>query len=192
MSDHAVPEYWLREGVERLLVDEAAIQRRVRELGAQLAREINDGKDIVLIPVLTGAIIFAADLMRAIPSRVRIGMVSVSSYGASTTSQGAIRAGELPKGITGKHVVIVDEILDSGATVRLLRREIGALAPASLRVCVLLRKQRAQALSTECEMVGFDIPDEFVVGYGLDFNDEFRNMPFVGVLGQAAIRARSG
>jgi hypoxanthine phosphoribosyltransferase len=192
MSGSAVPEYWLQQGVDRLLVDEKSIHARVCELGRQLARDLDDGRDVVLIPVLTGAIVFAADLMRAIPTRVRISMVSVSSYGASTTSQGAVRAGALPANIAGKHVVIVDEILDSGATIRLLRRELGALGPASLRVCVLLRKRREQALATECEMIGFDIPDEFVVGYGLDFNDEFRNMPFVGVLGEAGIRARGG
>ncbi|MSR28644.1 MAG: hypoxanthine phosphoribosyltransferase [Phycisphaerales bacterium] len=191
MTTTLVPDYWLAQGVERVLVDEEAIARRVRELGALLASDFNDGRDIVLIPVLTGAIVFAADLMRAIPTRVKISMVSVSSYGAATTSQGAVRAGSLPSGLAGKHVVIVDEILDSGATVQLLRREIGSLGAASLRVCVLLRKQRRQALATQCEMVGFDIPDVFVVGYGLDFNDEFRNMPFVGVLGEAGIRARS-
>ncbi len=186
-----VPAYWREQGIERMLIDESSIARRVRELGHELAQEYADGKDVVLIAVLTGAIIFAADLMRAIPTRVAISMVNVSSYGAATVSQGAVLASTLPKNLAGKHVIIVDEVLDSGGTLRLLREKIAPLGVASLRACVLLRKQREPALSTQCEMIGFDIPDVFVVGYGLDFNDEFRNMPFVGVLGEDGIRARS-
>ncbi|MFZ4643662.1 MAG: phosphoribosyltransferase [Phycisphaerales bacterium] len=186
-----VPTYWREQGIEQVLIDEASIARRVRELGQELSLEFADGKDVVLVAVLTGAVVFAADLMRAIPTRVAISMVSVTSYGASTTSQGAVLSSALPKNLAGKHVVIVDEVLDSGGTLRLLRTELSSLGVASLRACVLLRKQREQAMSTKCEMVGFDIPDVFVVGYGLDFNDEFRNMPFVGVLGEDGIRERS-
>lgn len=186
-----VPTYWRDQGIEQMLIDEASIARRVRELGQELSVEVADGKDVVLVAVLTGAVVFAADLMRAIPTRVAISMVSVTSYGASTTSQGAVLSSALPKNLAGKHVVIVDEVLDSGGTLRLLRTELSSLGVASLRACVLLRKQREQAMSTKCEMVGFDIPDVFVVGYGLDFNDEFRNMPFVGVLGEDGIRERS-
>lgn len=186
-----VPTYWREQGIEQVLIDEASIARRVRELGQELSLEFADGKDVVLVAVLTGAVVFAADLMRAIPTRVAISMVSVTSYGASTTSQGAVLSSALPKNLAGKHVVIVDEVLDSGGTLRLLRTELSSLGVASLRACVLLRKQREQAMSTKCEMVGFDIPDVFVVGYGLDFNDEFRNMPFVGVLGEDRIRERS-
>ena len=186
-----VPTYWRDQGIEQVLIDEASIARRVRELGQELSLEFADGKDVVLVAVLTGAVVFAADLMRAIPTRVAISMVSVTSYGASTTSQGAVLLSALPKNLAGKHVVIVDEVLDSGGTLRLLRTELSLLGVASLRACVLLRKQREQAMSTKCEMVGFDIPDVFVVGYGLDFNDEFRNMPFVGVLGEDGIRERS-
>lgn len=186
-----VPTYWREQGIEQVLIDEASIARRVRELGQELSLEFADGKDVVLVAVLTGAVVFAADLMRAIPTRVAISLVSVTSYGASTTSQGAVLSSALPKNLAGKHVVIVDEVLDSGGTLRLLRTELSSLGVASLRACVLLRKQREQAMSTKCEMVGFDIPDVFVVGYGLDFNDEFRNMPFVGVLGEDGIRERS-
>lgn len=186
-----VPTYWREQGIEQVLIDEASIARRVRELGQELSLEFADGKDVVLVAVLTGAVVFAADLMRAIPTRVAISMVSVTSYGASTTSQGAVLSSALPKNLAGKQVVIVDEVLDSGGTLRLLRTELSSLGVASLRACVLLRKQREQAMSTKCEMVGFDIPDVFVVGYGLDFNDEFRNMPFVGVLGEDGIRERS-
>ena len=186
-----VPAYWREQGIEQVLIDEASIARRVRELGHELSLGAADGKDVVLIAVLTGAVVFAADLMRAIPTRVAISMVSVTSYGASITSQGAVLSSALPKNLSGKHVIIVDEVLDSGGTLRLLRTELSSFGVASLRACVLLRKQREQAISTKCEMVGFDIPDVFVVGYGLDFNDEFRNMPFVGVLGEDGIRERS-
>ena len=187
MNAPVLPGYWQDQGIERVLLDEATIAARVRELGEQLCNELDDGREIVLIPVLTGAIIFAADLMRAMPTRVRFSLVSVASYGASITSQGAVRSGALPANLAGKHVVIVDEILDSGATIHLLRKEIGELNAHSLRVCVLLRKQNEKALSTPCEMVGFDIPDIFVVGYGLDYDGSFRNMPFVGVLNLASI-----
>ena len=186
-----VPAYWREQGIEQVLIDEASIARRVRELGHELSLGAADGKDVVLIAVLTGAVVFAADLMRAIPTRVAISMVSVTSYGASITSQGAVLSSALPKNLSGKHVIIVDEVLDSGGTLRLLRTELSSFGVASLRACVLLRKQREQAMSTKCEMVGFDIPDVFVVGYGLDFNDEFRNMPFVGVLSEDGIRERS-
>ncbi|MDA1261975.1 MAG: phosphoribosyltransferase family protein [Planctomycetota bacterium] len=186
-----VPAYWREQGIEQVLIDEASIARRVRELGHELSLGAADGKDVVLIAVLTGAVVFAADLMRSIPTRVAISMVNVTSYGASSTSKGAVLSSALPKNLAGKHVIIVDEVLDSGGTLRLLRTELSSFGVASLRACVLLRKQREQAMSTKCEMVGFDIPDVFVVGYGLDFNDEFRNMPFVGVLGEDGIRERS-
>ncbi len=186
-----VPPYWREQGIEEVLIDESAIARRVNELGRELSLACSDGRDVALVAVLTGAIVFAADLMRAIPTRVAISMVGVSSYGGGTASQGAVLSSALPSNLTGKHVIIVDEVLDSGGTLRLLRQEMTALGVASLRACVLLRKQRAPALATPCEMVGFDIPDVFVVGYGLDFKEEFRNMPFVGVLGEDAIRARA-
>ena len=191
MHTPLVPRYWADQGVDRVLIDEGSINRRVQEMGRELAPQFHDGREVVLVAGLTGAVVFVADLMRAIPTRVKISMVSVASYGASTQSQGAVLASTLPSNISGKHVIIVDEILDSGGTIRLLRDRLSAQGAASVQACVLLRKQRPQALETPCELIGFDIPDVFVVGYGLDFNDEFRNMPFVGVLGESAIRKRS-
>ena len=191
MSTNPVPDYWRNQGIEQVLIDEESIARRVRELGAQLSIDCSDGEGIVLLVVLSGAVVFAADLMRAISVRLAISMVGVASYGSSVTSKGAILTSNLPKNLQGKHVIIVDEVLDSGGTLRLLREELEKVGVASLRACVLLRKQREQALSTKCELIGFDIPDVVVVGYGLDFNEEFRNIPFVGVLGQDGIHARS-
>ncbi len=190
-STRAVEPYWRAHGIEEVLIDEESIARRVRELGAQLSMECSDGEEIVLLVVLTGAMVFAADLMRAISVRVAISMVGVASYGSSTTSKGAVLTSNLPQNLKGKHVIVVDEVLDSGETLRLLRSALSEFGVASLRACVLLRKQRPQALATKCELIGFDIPDKFVVGYGLDFNEEFRNIPFVGVLGEAGIRARA-
>ncbi len=188
--DSSTHDYWRAQGLESVLKDEAAIAHRVRELGSQLSIACGDGHDVVLLVVLTGAIVFAADLMRAITTRMAISMVGVASYGAGTTSQGAVLSSALPANLAGKHIIIVDEVLDSGGTLRLLREELEKVDVASIRACVLLRKQRPAALATKCELIGFDIPDVFVVGYGLDFNEEFRNVPFVGVLSHEAIRAR--
>jgi hypoxanthine phosphoribosyltransferase len=177
--------------IERILIDRHAIARRIAELADEIRRDLDvlgeDG-EIVLVPVLTGSIIFVADLMRRLPHKIRIGLVTATSYpGRSTTSQGAALAGELPDDLEGKHVVIVDDILDSGNTIRLVRDEIARRNPRSVRVCVLLRKQRPAAMQTPCDYVGFDIPDEFVVGYGLDYDDYYRNLPDIGTLKREAM-----
>jgi hypoxanthine phosphoribosyltransferase len=142
---------------------------------------------MLVVSVMTGALFFTADLVRAMPRRLRCGIVTVSSYGGTrTTSRGASLASALPDGAKGRHVLIVDDILDTGGTLRLLREAMERQGPASVRTCVLLRKMRPEALATPCEFVGFDIPDVFVVGCGLDYDDLYRNMPFVGVLDQHA------
>lgn len=172
--------------IERVLLTAEQLARRVAELGREISSRL-DGRDqdagIVLVPVLTGSIVFVADLMRHLPLKLRIGVTTVSSYpGRSTTSQGASLRGQLPPGLSGKHVLIVDDILDSGRTVRLLRDAIQAQRPASASTCVLLRKETTAARQVHVEYVGFDIPDVFVVGYGLDHDDHYRNLPYVGVL----------
>ena len=160
-------------------------------MGAQIHHDLEglsrDG-EIVMVPILTGSIIFVADLMRQLPQKVRISVVAVSSYpGTTTASKGAAIAGALPDGLEDKHVLIVDDILDSGSTIRLVRAEILKRRPRSVRTCVLLRKTIPSALSTPCEYVGFDIPDEFVVGYGLDYDNFYRNLPDVGTLKREAM-----
>lgn len=170
--------------IERVLVDRAAIDRRVAELGSTIAREYasKPGR-LLLVPVMTGGLVFAADLMRQLPHRLRIGLVTVSSYpGASTESRGAAIRGSLPPGLAGAHALIVDDILDTGRTLTLLRQEILAKGAASVATCVLVRKDKPEARATPCEYCGFEIPDEFVVGYGLDYDDEYRNLPYIGVL----------
>jgi hypoxanthine phosphoribosyltransferase len=142
---------------------------------------------------MTGSLLFSADLVRALPQRrMRIQLTTVSSYGGTATaSRGSSIVGALPKHLEGHHILIVDDILDSGGTLRLLRSEFEQRGAASVRASVLLRKRIPSALSTPVEYVGFDIDDEFVVGYGLDYDDLYRNLPYVGTLRRDAL-ARVG
>jgi hypoxanthine phosphoribosyltransferase len=175
--------------IDRILIDEARIAARVREMGKQIAADLQrdverTGQDqITLIPILTGAVVFVADLIRQMPLKMRLGVVAVSSYpGRTMQSKGAAIRGELPQDLAGKHILIVDDILDSGRTLGLVRRLAAEQRPASLRIAVLLRKEVGRAEEVDCEYVGFDIPDAFVVGYGLDYDGHYRNYPQIAVL----------
>jgi len=189
--------------IERVLIDGPKIAARVRELGSQIAADIQKdcartGADqVVLVPILTGAIVFVADLIREMPLKLSLGVVAVSSYpGRSMTSKGAAIRGEIPPNLEGKHILVVDDILDSGRTLGLVRRLIQEQNPASIRICVLLRKVFADWMpreeEVEVEYVGFDIPDAFVVGYGLDYDGYFRNYPEIAVLRAGAVGGGSG
>ncbi len=175
-------------GVERVLIGRDRIAARVRDLGARiaadLAREAAPGEQVVLVPILTGSIVFVADLIRQMPVKMSLGLVAVSSYpGATMQSHGAAIRGDVPTDLGGKHVLIIDDILDSGRTLGLMRRLIEAQRPKSLRICVLLRKPpSSRKEEVGVEYVGFDIPDAFVVGYGLDYEGHFRNLPDIGVV----------
>lgn len=173
-----------RAALGRVLVSADQIAARMPALADEVARWLGDGDDeVVIIPVMTGAFIFAADLVRQLPVRMRITLATVSSYpGASTSSQGVRPVGNLPARLDGRRVLIVDDILDSGKTLAFLRKEFAGQRPAKLAAAVLLRKTTPVAMGTPCEFVGFDIPDEFVVGCGLDFDGCFRNLPDVRVL----------
>ena len=179
--------------IDKILIDRTRIAARIREMAADISRDFDDlsrDGEIVLVPILTGSIIFIADLMREFPHKIRISVVAVNSYpGKATTSKGAAIAEALPNSteLEGKHVLIVDDILDSGSTIRLVRSEIERRRPRSVRACVLLRKAIPSAMDTPCEYVGFDIPDEFVVGYGLDYDNFYRNLPDVGTLKREAM-----
>lgn len=177
----------------RILISRDRLAVRVAEIGADLTRDLRTSvaaapspPRIVLVPILTGSLVFLADLIRHIPLPMSIRPVTISSYpGMATSSQGANISGAVPTDLGGAHVVIVDDILDSGRTLGLLRRIIAAQNPASLRVAVLLRKDESIGRREEhvdVEYVGFDIGDEFVVGYGLDFDGLYRNLPDIGVL----------
>ncbi len=167
--------------VDRVLVSAGQIADRVPIMAREIAAGLGpEPRDPVLLAVMTGALIFAADLIRHLPVPLRIALATVSSYpGTATSSHGARLKGELPNDLAGRDVILVDDILDSGRTLGLLQQEIVARAPASLRTCVLLRKHSARSLPIVCEHIGFDIPDEFVVGYGLDYDGYYRNLPAV-------------
>lgn len=173
-----------------MLIDRERIRQRVREMGAELSRDLSaaltaEGYQptehpdrVVLIPVMTGAIVFAADLIREMPLRISIRIVTVSSYpGESTTSQGVTIKSRLPEDLSGRHVVIIDDILDSGRTLAALSEAVRAQGAASVRSCVLLKKNVPRDVVVPNCSAGFEIPDEFVVGYGLDYNGFYRNLP---------------
>ncbi len=178
----------------RVLVSREQIARRVRELGQQIADDVRrdmrrDGHgdaqgEVVLIPILTGAIVFVADLIREMPLKMSLRLVAVSSYpGTSIQSKGAILRSELPSDLRGRHVLIIDDILDSGQTLGTVRDLILEQRPASVRICVLLRKAvPKRVVNVEADYVGFDIANEFVVGYGLDYDGYYRNHPEVVVI----------
>jgi hypoxanthine phosphoribosyltransferase len=166
----------------RILLSAEQIRDRVRELGARVRADYQ-GESVTIVGVLTGCLIFLADLVRHIDLPLRIALIQASSYRGATTSAGELRVNpEFLPDLQGRHVLLVDDILDTGHTISRLAAEIRALNPASLRVAVLLRKHGRQVVPFEPDYSGFDIPDHFVVGYGLDFNDEYRNLPYVAVL----------
>jgi hypoxanthine phosphoribosyltransferase len=169
-----------------VLIDRSRIARRVHELGDEIARDLaedlngQDPASIVFMPVLVGSFIFAADLVRAMPVMMSMQLVTVSSYpGAAIQSKGARLKGQVPQDLAGKHVIVVDDILDTGQTLSLLRDLILEQRPASLRICVLLHKvhEADNALGVRADYVGFTVPDVFVVGYGLDHDGRHRNLP---------------
>ncbi len=182
----------MQNDVDRILLSRQTIADRVAALGREIADDL-DGlsghpAEIVLVPILTGAIVFVADLIRHLPHKLRIGVMSVSSYpGKSIESKGALIRGALPHNLAGKHILIVDDILDTGQTLTLVRDIIGEQRPAEVRTCVLLRKDRDEARRFPVNYVGFDIPNEFVVGYGLDHNDHYRNLPDIVTLRPEAL-----
>ncbi len=181
------PPRGIEADVERVLISAEAIAARVASLAEEISRALTaDGAEaegIVLVPVMTGSILFAADLVRHLPHRLRLQLAMASSYpGTATTSQGVQLVLPLPTSLAGRHVLLLDDILDSGRTLLRLRSEIEAQGPASVRSVVLLRKDLPISRMVPCEHVGFAIPDEFVVGYGLDFDGFYRNLPYIGTL----------
>lgn len=171
----------LESGIERVLISSDEIQKRVEELGNELARHYGD-RTPLLVGVLNGAVIFMADLVRHMPAPVDFEFMAVSSYGLSTETSGVVRIlKDLSTDIAGREVLIVEDIIDSGLTVQYLRRILEERAPEDIRVVTLLRKAKDGAHSVAVDHVGFEIPDEFVVGYGLDMAGKYRNLPYVGI-----------
>lgn len=173
----------LMKDVDQILIDERQLQARIRELAAEIAADYEDTEDLLLLCVLKGAYMFLADLSRLLPMPHEVDFMAVSSYGTGTTSSGAVRIVlDLKEDIAGKHVLIVEDIIDSGRTLDYMRRNLLSRAPASLRICTLLNKPERREIDVPLDYLGFDIPDEFVVGYGLDFAQRYRNLPFIAVL----------
>ena len=171
--------------IDHILISRGAISDKVRELGQEITKDIETfdaEKEIVLVAVMTGSIIFVADLMRHLPMKIRIQLMTAISYvGKTTTGSDDPMLGKLPE-VKDKHVLLVDDILDSGKTLTRIRAELETLQPKSIQTCVLLRKKIPSAMAVPCEYVGFDIEDEFVVGYGLDYDGYYRNFPDIGVI----------
>lgn len=167
-----------------VLISQEKIQERVDELGRQIMHDYA-GQQLTIVGVLTGSLMFLADLMRRLDLPLRIALIQASSYRGDATSPGELRVqSDLLPDLTGRHILILDDILDTGHTLAYLVRHIGGLQPASVKTAVLLRKSGRQEEALEPDYCGFQIPDEFVIGYGLDYNDEHRNLPFIGVLRQ--------
>jgi hypoxanthine phosphoribosyltransferase len=172
----------LSAAVSEILIDEETLHGRIGELGAQIVDDYR-GEDLLLIGVLKGAIFFMADLMRSIDIACEVDFMAISSYGAGIDSSGVVRIlKDLDVSIEGRNVLVVEDIVDSGLTLSYLLRNLEAREPASLEVCALLTKPERRENDVVCRYVGFEIPNRFVIGYGLDFAERYRNLPFVGVL----------
>jgi hypoxanthine phosphoribosyltransferase len=174
--------------IKSVLLSEEAIQARVAELGQAVGDEYrekigDDGQDLLLVTVLKGAVMFVTDLARAIPLPTQLEFMAVSSYGSSTSSSGVVRIlKDLDRDINDRDVLIVEDIVDSGLTLKWLLRNLATRHPRSLKVCTLLRKPDAVRVDLDIDFIGFDIPNEFVVGYGLDYAERYRDMPYIGTL----------
>jgi hypoxanthine phosphoribosyltransferase len=171
-----------REAIQRVLISEAALRHRIHALGKAITQD-HRGKDLIVIPVLRGAMVFAADLVRTIDLPLTLDAVCVSSYGDQPISSGTIQLQkDLADSIAGKHALIVEDIIDTGLTLHALWRHLLAYEPARLSVCVLLDKRARRRVDVAIQYRGFEVPDAFVVGYGLDYQGRYRNLPFIGVL----------
>src|SRR5689334_2131905 len=168
--------------IGEILVQPDELRQRVRDLGAEVTGAYAD-RDLLLVGVLKGAVFFLADLMRHIDIPCEVDFMAVSSYGSATDSSGVVRIlKDLDTAIQGRHVLIVEDIVDSGLTLQYLLRSLGARGPASLEVCALLTKPERRKVELPIRFVGFEIPDRFAIGYGLDFAERYRNLPYVAAL----------
>ena len=177
----------MQQNIEKILINSASIEERM----SILAEEINNkykGKELVVVMLLKGAMIFTADICRQLTMPLQIECLNVSSYHGNTTSSGTVNFldRELPN-LTGKHVLLVDDILDTGLTLAAVSKEIQTLDTESLETCVLLSKNKTRTEDVSADYTGFEIADEFVVGYGLDYKGLYRNLPYIGVLKESAI-----
>src|SRR5512136_551378 len=175
-----VPPRWRKE-VERVLITDEQIARRIRAMSRDIARDYA-GREMVVVSLLNGTVMFLADLIRNLSLPLRLDFIGVSSYGAGTESGELVFTKELRLSVRGRDVLLVDDILDTGKTLYRVLGKLRALRPRRIKTCVLLNKAARRVEAVEADYVGFEIPDFFVVGYGLDFAERYRNLPFVGVL----------
>jgi hypoxanthine phosphoribosyltransferase len=175
--------------IERVVLSEEQVSARIAELGAEISRDYA-GRSVLLVAVLRGAALFLADLSRQVTVPVEIDFMAVSSYGSSTKSSGVVRIlKDLDENIADRDVLVVEDILDTGLTLKYLLKNLASRKPASLEVVALLSKEGKQRVPISCRYTGFSIPDEFVVGYGLDYAEKYRNLPYIGVLRQEVVEA---
>lgn len=172
----------MQQDILKVLYTEEQLAKKVQELGGQISKDY-EGKNVLLVALLKGAVVFMADLMRSITIPVAIDFMAVSSYGSGTKTTGVVKIiKDLDLDLSGRHVLIVEDILDSGMTLSYISQLLEDRHPESIRICALLNKPDRRVADIKADYVGFDIPDEFVVGYGLDFDEQYRNLPYVGVL----------
>ena len=177
----------LESVVGEVLIDADTLRSRVADLGAEISSDYA-GRDLLLIGVLKGAVFFMADLMRKLTIPCEVDFMAISSYGASTDSSGVVRIlKDLDINIEGRHVLVVEDIIDSGLTLSYLVRNLEAREPASLEVCALLTKPERREIDVPVRYTGFEIANRFVIGYGLDFAERYRNLPYVGVLDESLV-----
>ena len=168
--------------IERVIVSEEDLQKRIKELAAQVDKDY-EGKDLLLLGVLKGAVMAVADLSRAMQRHVEMDWMAVSSYGSGTKSTGVVRIlKDLDRDITGRNVLIIEDIVDTGLTLSWLKANLESRGVGNVEILTILRKPEAAQVEVDVKYVGFDIPTDFVIGYGLDFDEKYRNPPFIGVL----------
>lgn len=173
----------MAKGLVGQLLSEEQIASRVREMGAEISRDLA-GHSIVVIGILKGAFVFCADLLRSINLATEVDFMAVSSYGSATESSGVIRiVKDLDTPVEGRHVLLVEDIVDSGLTLQYLKEYLAHQRPASLQVAVLLDKPSRRKTAVDVDYVGFTIPDEFIVGYGIDYAEQYRHLPYIGLIG---------
>ncbi len=172
----------MQDDLERVLFDEATIFRRLDAIAAQISEDYRD-RELTVIAVLNGSLMFMSDLLRRIPLPLRLDCLSVASYHgrAQTTGEVIFKQVALPD-VVDRHILILDDILDSGHTLAAIREKLETMKPRSIRVCVLLSKKKVRARAVDADYIGFEIEDEFVIGYGLDFMERYQNLPCIGVL----------
>ncbi|MBQ7039938.1 MAG: hypoxanthine phosphoribosyltransferase [Clostridia bacterium] len=172
----------MNKDIQEILLSEEQIAEKVKELGTKITSDY-EGMDLLVVVILKGSVIFAADLLREIKKSVEIDFIAVSSYGSSTKTSGIVKIiKDLNNPIEGKNVLIIEDILDSGRTLSNLTELLKTRKPQSIEICTLLNKPDRREAEVDTRYSGFDIPDEFVVGYGLDYDEKYRNLPYIGIL----------